>query len=327
MRAGRQPGARTERIFRSNAYGVRWTWCRALAGGLAGALLVSGCGASAAPPPPAAPPPSAAAPALAIPADLDVVVRIDLDPIRAALPDDAALRLVDALGTQLDTTAEVVRLALGRARQVWIAWRPGARPELWDNVIVLRGDFSGIREGELTRAFHPARLLAGGWRSYAARKPQGRAAPAAIYAHHDELWVVASVAEIDAVDRLLEGRADEPPVEVPERGVLSLGARLPGVAAQLRGRAPKAARFLERARTASASADLTSEGLKLIAEMRFERVEDAERASRALELLLAAMALEGPSWWKGVEVTTVASTLAVRARVPHEALSQGWLSR
>ena len=297
-----------------------------LVGALVGVFGWAGCGAATTPPLPAAPPPSAAAPALAIPADLDVVVRVDLDPIRAALPEDAAFRLTEALGVEDDSTAHVVRQALGRARQVWIAWRPGARPEHWDNVIVLRGDFSGIREGEITRAFHPARLLPGGWRSYAARELQGRAAPAAIYAHHAARWVVASGAELDAVDRVLEGRADDAPVEVPERGVLSVGARLRTVAAQLRGSAPKAARFLERARAASASADLTSEGLALTAEMRFEREEDAGRASRALELLLAALALEGPSWLREVEVSTVATTVALRARVPHRALQQGWLS-
>ncbi len=42
--------------------------------------------------------------------------------------------------------------------------------------------------------------------------------------------------------------------------------------------------------------------------------------------LLAALALEGPSWLREVEVSTVATTVALRARVPHRALQQGWLS-
>ena len=92
-----------------------------LVGALVGVFGWAGCGAATTPPLPAAPPPSAAAPALAIPADLDVVVRVDLDPIRAALPEDAAFRLTEALGVEDDSTAHVVRQALGRARQVWIA--------------------------------------------------------------------------------------------------------------------------------------------------------------------------------------------------------------
>src|SRR5690606_34263799 len=123
-----------------------------------------------------------------------------------------------------------------------IGWRPGPRPEHWDNVVVLRGDFSKVDEALLAQAFHPPRDRGGGWRTYDVREMGGRAAPARVYAHLEDLWVVASAAEIDAVDRVLDGRAFEDRLEAPEQGVVSLAARLPSVATRLRHRAPKAAR-------------------------------------------------------------------------------------
>lgn len=265
--------------------------------------------------------PSVAAPALAIPSDLDVVVRLDLDPIRAALPrgvDSPWARA--ALGMTGHSSSAVVRSALLGARQVWIGWRPGPRPEHWDNVVVLRGDFSKVDEALLAQAFHPPRDRGGGWRTYDVREMGGRAAPARVYAHLEDLWVVASAAEIDAVDRVLDGRAFEDRLEAPEQGVVSLAARLPSVATRLRHRAPKAARFLSKARTARASADLTSAGLEVSAEMEFEGVEAAERAAAALRLLLLALAVQGPSWIEGVRISTTEATLALKAQIPHRAL-------
>jgi hypothetical protein len=282
-------------------------------------------------------PPSVASPVRAIPSDLDVVVRIDLEPMRAVLPQGAegrlalaALRAVgsaagsessdaDAVGPE--EASEVVRQALFRARQIWIGWRPGPDPAHWDNVLVLRGDFTFLREAELTRAFHPARPLPQGWRVYTARRVPGRVAPAALYAHLDDLWVVASEAEIDAVERVLEGRATEPNVEPPERGVISFAARLPALATLLRAESPKSARLLERARDAQASADLTAEGLVLSAEMRFAEEAEAARAASALKLLLYALSLGGANWLEDVQVSTMAATVALKAHVPHEVLA------
>lgn len=282
-------------------------------------------------------PPSVSSPVRAIPSDLDVVVRIDLDPIRAVLPQGAESRLALAALSAVGASAvgstgpdplaapraasAVVRQGLLGARQIWIGLRPGPNPAHWDNVLVLRGDFSFLREAELTRAFHPARPLPQGWRVYEARRIEGRVAPAALYAYLDDLWVVASVAEVDAVERVLEGRASEPNVEPPERGVISCAARLPALAALLRADSPKSARLLERARDAQASADLTAEGLVLSAEMRFAEEDEATRAASAVRLLLYALSLGGATWLGDVQVSTMAATVALKAHVPHEVLA------
>jgi Arc/MetJ-type ribon-helix-helix transcriptional regulator len=262
-------------------------------------------------------------PVQAIPADLDVVVRIDLEPIRAALPAQAQSDLAAvALAGDFSAASDVVRRALDRAQQVWVGFRPGQLPEHTDNVLVLRGDFSKIPLAELGDAFKPARDLGGGWSAYDARRVRGRSAPARLYTHLDDLWVVASEAELDAVERVLEEGVRERRLEPPERGVLSVAARMAGVAASIRQSSPKAARFLSQADVGTMSADLSSEGLEVFAELGFVDEATAARSARALQLVLGALAASNPDGFQAhTEINTVGSAVTLRAKVPHSLLS------
>ncbi len=286
------------------------------------AASVGACGgAERVGPPPAAP--RVTTPVQAIPADLDVVVRIDLAPIRSSLPAVAQTDLAAvALAGDASAASDVVRRALDRAEQAWIGFRPGQDPVDTDNVLVLRGNFSSIPSAELGDAFEPARDLGGGWSAYDARSVRARSAPARLYTHLDDLWVIASEAELDAVERVIESGARERRLEPPERGIISVAARMPGVAASIRSSSPKAARFLSNADVGTLSADLGADGLEVFAELGFVDEATAERSARALSIVLGVLTAAHPEGFRAsTEVHTVGSAVTLRAKVPHELLA------
>ncbi len=290
------------------------------------ALLLSGVPGCAEPravePPPA--PPADPSPIEAVPGDLDVVVRLDLKRMRSALPEEAGRSLTERAlgGGEPSSATEVIRQALELADQVWVGFRPGMSAAETDNVLVLRGDFSTISTERLTRGFGVVRDLGGGWHVREAREVPSRAAPARLYNRLDRFWVVASQAEVDAVERVIEAGVRERLVEPPEVGVISVAARLEAIVPTLRKRAPKAARFLSRAEYLTASADLTSAGLDSRLSMRFLSPHDAERGAASLRVFLQLLALKGVGKWLGeTEVTPVGRTVSFRAKVPPEMLT------
>jgi hypothetical protein len=258
-----------------------------------------------------------------MPADLDVIVRVDLEPIRQVLPKSMQDELTqNALAGDPSAASDVVRRAVDLASQVWIGFRPGQDPTQTDNVLVLRGNFKVMTPRELDEAFKPARDLGAGWHAYDVRKTEGRSGPARLYAHLDDLWVVASVAELDAVERVIEGGARDKVLEPPERGVISVAARMPGVAASMQKRAPKAARFLSQADTGTLSANLDSEGLEVFGEMEFVDEPTATRSAAAVKLIIAALGESVPAALRGdVDVNTVGKAVTMHARVPQIALA------
>src|SRR5687768_16884870 len=112
----------------------RGFWRGAL--GLALAVLPCAC---VEPLPPALPPaPELNEPASAVPADLDLVIRVDVDRLRDvlgggfdALFDDLMKRT--PAGERDGETGRLVLGILMRANTIWLAARPGLSPELTDN--------------------------------------------------------------------------------------------------------------------------------------------------------------------------------------------------
>ncbi|MGC4088687.1 MAG: hypothetical protein QM756_12470 [Polyangiaceae bacterium] len=107
-------------------------------------LLCAACSGPARPPLP--PAPELTEPALALPADLDLVLRFDLQRLRSALGIDAEalLRRVSERTPSSEPDADTARLLLSllsRTETLWLAVRPGLSAELTDGVIALRGDF------------------------------------------------------------------------------------------------------------------------------------------------------------------------------------------
>ena len=254
------------------------------------ALLGASCAERIAPP--AAPAPSLDRPSAAIPGDLDVAVRLDLDAARRFLgPAITGAMQLDLADPGDRAATGLISDALARARVVLVAFRPGLPARSTDNVLVLRGGFAGIEpHGAPDADFGPAMDLGGGFRRYDRERPSRRSAPARIYARGDEWLVFASEAELDSTERALEQHGNDPRVDPPDRGMVSVSARLPTLVPLLTERYPAVAQALEGASSLDASADADDRGLRATIEVRFSSNEEASQAREQVRPLLEALA-------------------------------------
>jgi len=257
--------------------------------------LLAGCGGPARIPPPSTPAPTLRGPEDAIPGDLDIAIRIDLGRIRAVLGSSTFERLRDsALGEGESGDAATNRLmtdALARSNAVWIAFRPGSRPELTDSVTVLRGDFKGLDPHAVggEPAWQLPLDLGADWRRWDRTKPKLRSAPARVYARGDEILVFVSEAALDSVERRLEDGVDDPHVAPAQQGLLSLDARARSLRELVLDRSPTLGRLLAHADRVRLSADLESLGLKAELSVRMETETAARETAEALGELAAAV--------------------------------------
>jgi hypothetical protein len=290
---------------------------RRLALGFAALALALGCSAQREieSPPPA---PKLAEPAASIPADLDLVVRLDLKRLRGVL-GIAATPLLEELGRQAPSdapdraTAELGRKLFLAADTIWVGVRPGLAAELTDSVVVLRGDFRDLVPRELggEPAWAPAEDLGGAVRRFTRPPPRLRAAPAVLYAQGSELVVLGSVAEIDALERSVEqGRADGA-LRAPENGLFSAALRVRALRRTLAQRSPTLGRLVEDIESVEASVD--HDGDKFRA-----RVDLATRDSAGASVLAEGLgklrgAFDGPlrRWLDRIDVQPLAADVAL----------------
>ena len=259
-------------------------------------LALVGCASRQLPPPPPAPALESADDA--IPADLDVVLRIDLERMQRTLGGSTLAELEARARAGAGSGVDEQKLMsdlLRDARTVWIALRPGESVGVTDNVVVLDGRFADFDPTRYAAAppWHPSIDLGGGWRVYERQQPEQRSAPARIYARGNEWVVLVSAAEVDSVERTIEERLGGDALQAPSQGAVSIAARAQPLARRMRDRAPAAARLLARALRLQAHADLAASGLVAELEVVFDEADDARDAARAAQLVAAAVAREG----------------------------------
>ncbi|HSC89669.1 MAG TPA: hypothetical protein VLC09_20445, partial [Polyangiaceae bacterium] len=238
----------------------------------------------------AAPSPATRRPAVSyLPADLDVVVRLDTERLRQELPPGSTEQLLDLSkrgAGDAEPAANVIAQALTQSQRLWLGLRPDMRAERVDGVAVLEGNFSTISADQRAAAFLPGRDLGNGWSVFDARSVPRRNSPARLYTYGDELWIVATQAELDAVERTVELGRSESGLEPAARGVVSVAVRMAPLFEQLKTAAPRAAGMLEHASLVTASADLRADGLAARVELTFDRKGEAERLERAVDTLV-----------------------------------------
>ncbi len=301
---------------------------RLLAVGLT-ALLVA-CGPDRIPPP-NTPSPRLKGPSDAMPADLDVVVRVDLGQIRRTLGPDALRELrtrVRPDASARDAASErLLSDALARADVVVIGLRPGSRPELTDNVVALAGDFEDLSvDRYVTKPpFDEQADLGGAFRVYDRAKPADRSLPARIYTHAGRLMVFVSFAEIDSVERRIEHGASDAVLQPTARGVISVAARPGPIAIRIAERSPMAAQLLARGKVLRGHLELSRTGLASEIELTFEFAEDARRAADAAALIGRLLAKKPGLMGKlarALEVEAVETSVVLRLLLDNAELSR-----
>lgn len=250
------------------------------------AAMLCSCAPARIGPPPSAP--SVVRPLDAMPGDLDLVVRLDLQRIRDTLgaPAMAAIseQAVRSLRGADQATDALLLSALGETDTLWLGVRPVSGLEAGDTVFVMTGHFTDIDPHRVasTPPFQKAIDLGGAFRRYDRVSPQVRSAPARIYTRGDDLVVSLSEAEIDSVERSLEQRRGAPPLEPAEKGALSAVVRPRLLPAAFLAASPSLQRLAARATRCELSADLTSAGVDATLALKFEDASTAEHIGSAL---------------------------------------------
>jgi hypothetical protein len=307
----------SEQSTASRGASMTW-WARAtrtLAPVVASLVCCCSPGRIASPPSPA---PRAGHPADAIPADLDVVFRFELQAMRDALGASATELLTHRGLVGQDTRDFGISWAMSRADTAWLAIRPGLAADLTDNVFVLRGRLAGL-ERNLSPSWGSAADLGGGWFRYERSRPVARSAPARLYFHVDDLLVVVSTAEIDGTERALERGIADPKPRPPDKGTISAAVRLPPIARLIEDRSPRAAELLRQGSALSATASLGAAGLVAELEVEFDLEQDAQHAARASRLLLKAIGSAGTlagQLTQSARIDVVGSSVVVHVAIP-----------
>jgi len=260
---------------------MTWRAARALS-----LLLVTACSAHHIGPPPDAP--RITRPLSAMPADLDVVLRIDLKRIRETLgaPAMAAISEQALHGLHgTDSATDELRLKLlAETDTLYLGLRPGASLDVADSVFVMVGKFPGFdpEHAQSSPRFAGPVDLGGDLRRFDRASPPARGAPARFYAHSDDLVVSVSEAEVDSVERTLEQGRGMPALEPLEKGVLSAVARPRALPSGLFAGSHTLQELAERARRLELDADLTSAGVDASLALKLEDPSAAEQVSHAL---------------------------------------------
>lgn len=242
------------------------------------ALSFTACGSE-----PSARAPRAPDPAMLLPRDADVVVRVDLARVRQELGAELTRSVsLTWLSEQAEQGAgALLGAALDRATLAWLALDldGGGAPR---RALLLRGHFATLDpEAAGFRASAPTR----GLRSFElASGPHGGGALVRLHRVGDESAVFTDR------EGLREPKLTrEAPLWPPDRGVISV-AWSPRIVMGELERFPRIASYLGSAEAALAYADPSSTGLELQVELTYAEVEAAEAARQVVGGLLAALA-------------------------------------
>ena len=271
-----------------------YSFGQAAAPARAGALLVgmllslgAACGGSRPAPPRA---PALATPVDAVPPDLDLVLRVDLAKVRAALgPQGVASLRGEAADAVAETREELVERVLEASDTAILAL---LLPHETDNVLVLAGHFSALCVDRALRASGCSAPvdLGGDVRRFDRGGKLSRSSPARVYAFANERLVFVSAAEIDSVEAVLERQRAPSSLKPQARGVLAFAASLRTLGTTLVDRYPELADAIGPADAVQGVLDSTATGLGLEVALELPSEASAERTSAALGRIRQALA-------------------------------------
>jgi hypothetical protein len=274
---------------------------------------------------PLGPPPRAPAldrPADALPPDLDAVLRLDLGRVRSAL-GPAGLSAIKGLAERpvepgQERAAEAtITDALEHADTVLVGVRTEISSAGPDTVIVLEGRFPA--RSPAPRSWGSPIDLGGDVRRWDRPTRGPRSSPARLYAFGNQRLVIASEAEIDAVEAVLEGGLPPNALSAPERGLFAFAAKLRRVKARLAAKAPLFAEALRSAKRIEGSVEPSPDGLTAHVTLELDDPVSAERAAELFERARVASSNgegRGATFARTATITAAGQSVTVRCSLP-----------
>lgn len=241
-----------------------------------------------------------------IPADLDVVLRIDLQRMRNALDASEVDTLTRSASSQRSFDG-LIRMSLAQAKIVWVGLR-SADLQSGDRVMVLEfpRDQKPPQPDALSWRRVPSTRRAG-VRHYRSRGEPGRASSSDIYLIEDRSMVFVSTLEQANVARVLREGPDTNRGQPESRGLLSLDYRAatrgkakagmprplepstknkrPASSGSMLAKYPHLERLIRGINRLQASADISGKRLDLTARFRCGNAKQANRVERFLRTL------------------------------------------
>jgi hypothetical protein len=250
---------------------------------LLGLLTASvGCGPRRLPPPPDAQRVVSAAELM--PSDLDVVARLDLAKMKAAL-GGVTLELLSRQALSSDREGQepdqLMQQALLEADVAYLGYRPSPLLLPLDRVLALQGRFTPIIKAP--PGFGPGVDLGADLRYWDRLRGGTRTATARLYAVGSRVLAFVSEAELDAVERALAGSASSRSLAAPEAGALSFAAR-PHLLAKLASGGLR--ELLADSQSLEVTLDLDSDVASLRAALVTAGEPDAKKLASAGQLVL-----------------------------------------
>jgi len=266
----------------------------------------------------------------ALPADVDLVVRLDLRRMRSALGPElvSQLKRATALASGTTSTESLVAGLLEETDVVLIGLRPRLAGAL-DHVIVLEGSFPRFDPTAVPAdpGWQRAQDLGGDVRRWDRRAQPDRGIPARIYAWSNKVIVLVTPVEIDSTERALELGEHEGVMAPPSKGVVSFAARVLPVSLALEERSPEIARILRSAERLEGSAELEAEGLRVELALEVDSPKTAEHLRELLTALADLFAIKGSAAAvaRTAKFDVAGNYVTCRFEVPRSMIT-GWLS-
>lgn len=253
-------------------------------------------------------------PADLLPADLDLVVRVDVarmrDGLGEAASDELARRALD------EVPDEALESALQRADVVWLGLRL-ADLEEGDRVVVLEGRMAGLTPDP--GRWEPARAAQDGVAVFDRRGgvAGSRADTARIIALGDRAVALVSAVEVSSVARVLHDGPDAHRGDPAAEGLVSLDLRARRLPPYLARRFPSIGALVAGVAHVRAVASLHDEGVRLDVELVGVDAAGAGRARRFLEVLRDNVEdVRYADLMKELSIEQVESTVRVRWLFP-----------
>ncbi len=225
---------------------------------------------------------------VALPADLDLALRLNVQLLENELGDALTQRLLleTLTGARALSEAPWLGKALAQSELLWLGLRAGGSLAAAEKVLILRGHFANLLPPDSTpgSGWTPATPRPG--TPHWSRDASDPGAFVRLYAAGEELLVLASAAEAPGLERSLRQAAQDPSsLRPPERGAVSAAARPERMRELYLDRYPQFAARLSGVRMLQAYVEPGAIELALELELGFEAPEQALSAADVFDKL------------------------------------------